>query len=158
MSTRLEDLDVRVMFMAQAGIAVMKQHGIQHVVTSTLRTADEQAALFAQGRKPLDEVNALRAWAKMRPIEEAENKHPVTNCDGVKFKSRHQSGRAIDIVPMSPFGSPEWPPAEDPRWEKIARVMKEQGFRWGGDWVNQDLPHYEVEDVVADFKRAQGIA
>ena len=159
MSIRLEDLVPDVMFKAMAGIAVLKQYSIHHAVTSTLRTTDEQVALEAQGRDALEMVNALRAKAHMKPITAEENKYTVTNCDGIRRRSPHQDGMAIDIVPLSPFGTPEWPPADDPRWQKIAGVMKEQGFEWGGDWLRfPDPPHYQITDATRDFKRAQDIA
>jgi hypothetical protein len=79
-----------------------------------------------------------------------ENAYTVTNADGVKYKSNHQSGRALDVVPVNAAGNPEWPGAEDPRWQMIAAVFKSQGFKWGGDWtkavngIDPDLPHYEM--------------
>lgn len=146
MSRRIDDLVPRALFKAAAALAVLKRAGEPVVVTSTLRTADEQAALYAQGRKPLDEVNRLRATAKMRPLPEAENKYTVTHCDGIVKKSNHQSGRALDVVPANAKGDPIWPGADDPRWGWIAEAFKEQGFVWGGDWTrpHTDRPHYEL--------------
>ena len=55
-----------------------KQEGIEVKATCTMRTPDEQAAFFAQGRKPLGEVNALRKTAGLAPIDAERNKYPVT--------------------------------------------------------------------------------
>ena len=86
----------------------------------------------------------------MPPINEAQNAHTVTNADGVKYRSNHQGGRALDIVPLDAQDQPQWPPATDIRWQMIAVVMKQFGFAWGGDWtkekdgIDPDLPHYEM--------------
>lgn len=156
MSKRLEDLQPDVMFKAKAAIAILEQYGIPYMVTSTLRTEAEQKALYAQGREPLEKVNALRVAAGMRPIVpypgvdhkmHSDNEYPVTNADGVKNKSNHQGGRAIDVVPTE-NGNPVWPPLSDPRWAKIADVFRGQGFKWGGDWLKfPDPPHYELPAI-----------
>jgi peptidoglycan LD-endopeptidase CwlK len=142
-SSRIEDLAPDVQAAARTFLSLIQT---PYVVTSTLRTQDEQVALYAQGRKSLGEVNALRVKAGMRAIAEAENKYTVTRADGVKFKSNHQGGRAMDVVPAGTNGNPVWPPASDGRWQIIAKAGKEAGFKWGGDWaVYPDLPHWEME-------------
>lgn len=142
MSTRIEDLAEDVQPMARAFISLVK---IPHVVTSTLRTQDEQAALYAQGRSELSVVNALRSKAGMRPIGDKENGYTVTKCDGVIHKSNHQSGRALDVVPADINGNPVWPGPSDKRWAMISEAGKAAGFKWGGDWaVFPDRPHYEA--------------
>jgi peptidoglycan L-alanyl-D-glutamate endopeptidase CwlK len=134
--------------MVSKAITIMNAEGIKFAITSTLRTMDEQQALYAQGRKPLDIVNQLRSVAKLPLIGPADNTYTVTNCDGVKYKSNHQGGSAIDIVPVNQFGDPIWPPASDPRWKQIADIMKAVGFQWGGDWDKfPDPPHYELKEV-----------
>ena len=149
MSTKISDLLPEVAVKALSATQTMIDRHVGHVITSTLRTDAEQKALFAQGRQQFDEVNRLRVVAGMRPILPSENLYTVTNADGVKDRSNHQSGRAIDIVPMDPRGNPMWPPESDVRWVMIATVMKEFGFKWGGDWslekdgIKPDLPHYE---------------
>jgi peptidoglycan LD-endopeptidase CwlK len=144
MSTKLEDLLPDIQFKARHAINELKEKGIPFVVTSTLRTTEEQYALYLQGRSTLDMVNKARFAAKMRPISQAENVYKVTNCDGSSMKSRHQGGRAIDVVPAV-NGNPVWPHDGDPRWQQIADVMKSSGFQWGGDWAAFiDPPHYEI--------------
>ena len=70
--------------------------GLKYVVIETIRTADTQAAYYAQGREKLDVVNGLREKAGLEKITEAQNKNIITKA---KY-SQHQSGRAIDIVPL----------------------------------------------------------
>jgi len=123
--------------------------GIKHKSISGLRTAKEQYALWCQGRKPLDEVNKARADAGMKPISAIENKYTITNCDGYKLKSNHQSGKGIDKVPVNAKDWPIWPSASDPRWKQISDVMKKHGFDWGGDWKDfKDPPHYEYNQPI----------
>jgi len=144
-SKLLEDLIPEALFKAVHGINMLQNRGIPFVVTSTKRTADEQYALWLQGRGELEMVNEARRVAGMRPINASENDYTVTKCDGVTFKSRHQGGRALDVVPADARGNPVWPPASDSRWGQIAEVMKLNGFAWGGEWtVFPDLPHYEI--------------
>lgn len=160
MSTKLSDLRPAAKSMAEHAISGMKAHGIKFAVTSTLRTEGEQIALYAQGREQLAAVNVKRRWAGMAPIGEKDNSYTVTNCDGVKVKSRHQSGLAIDVVPTDDHGNPIWPAESDPRWKIISAFMESVGFRWGGDWNGDgktrydgdktetmvDYPHYELVD------------
>ena len=145
MSRKLEDLLPPVAAAAARAIADLNARNIPVVVTSTLRTQDEQAALYAQNRESLEAVNAKRAKAGMYRLVESENKYTVTNADGIKHKSNHQSGKALDVVP-SQGGNPVWPQPSDPRWSQIAAVFKLHGFEWGGEWKDfPDLPHYEYK-------------
>lgn len=148
MSNRIADLVPEVAALALSAIQSMIDRHVGHAVTSTLRTQAEQVALYAQGRKDIQTVNDLRKAAGMNPIAPVENGYTVTNADGVVHKSNHQSGRALDIVPINDKMNPVWPPASDIRWLMIATVMREFGFKWGGDWtkakdgIDPDLPHY----------------
>jgi hypothetical protein len=168
MSVKLEDLVEPAKSKAIAALDEMKTAGIQVVVTYTLRTFAEQAALYAQGREPLPAVNSLRANAGLPAITEylgkdkkvhSDNDYTVTNADGVataqggKGRSVHQLGKAIDIVPDMDSGEkqvPGWPAPSDPRWKKISDIMKKHGFEWGGDWtiakdgIDPDYPHYQL--------------
>lgn len=156
MSRRIEDLSIGAQHMLAPALSEMTAKKISFFVSSTLRTSGEQAAFFAQNREPLEIVNALRSAVGLRRIVASENTYKVTNCDGVKNKSVHQFGNAVDVVPMEK-GNPVWPALSDPRWLAIATVMQAHGFRWGGDWNGDgrtradgdlaetmiDYPHYE---------------
>ncbi len=145
MSTKLTDLMPDVQGKAQLAVEALKAAGIPYAVTSTLRTEAEQAALYSQGRDALLTVNQLRSTAGLPPIGAADNTYTVTNADGVRYKSNHQGGRALDVVPLNAAGNPSWPAGSDPRWAQIAKVMKSFGFAWGGDWPRfPDYPHYEM--------------
>jgi peptidoglycan LD-endopeptidase CwlK len=150
MSTRLDFLTEPTQVAAARAIVNLKAAGVPYAVTYTYRTAQEQAALYAQGRKPLDEVNHERDLAGMAPIDNDQNGYVVTQCDGIPTaqggtgRSPHQLGTAIDVVPLGDNG-PIWPGPDDPRWMQIASYFKAQGFEWGGDWNGwKDLPHYQM--------------
>lgn len=66
-----------------------KMHCPDFVITYGLRSADEQYALFQKGRKFINDE-----WVIVNP-----NK-VVTYADGLKGKSIHQSGLAIDFVAL----------------------------------------------------------
>lgn len=96
-----------------------KELGIKLRVTSALRTFDEQAKLYEQGR---------RAKGKI-----------VTNAKA--GESMHNYGLAIDVVEMKD-GKPLW---NNPNWQVIANLGKSIGFSWGGDWRTlKDKPHFEM--------------
>ena len=164
MSTKLEDMESRACGAAFRALTELKRDGVQVVVTCTLRTADEQSALFAQGRKCLEEVNALRKKAGMYEIKpylgkdkklHSDNDYTVTNCNGIEKskggtgRSIHQLGKAIDVVPdmdESEKSVPGWPAPSDPRWQEIAAAFKKQAFEWGGDWKDfPDYPHFQYK-------------
>ena len=92
-------------------------------VTQAVRTAEQQAVLFAQGR------------TTPGPI--------VTNCDGVVKKSRHQPaadgyGHAVDcaFIGPTPFVGP---------WKLYGEMGKALGLVWGGDFNTIiDKPHLEM--------------
>lgn len=97
------------------------------LVTQGLRTAEEQAALYAQGRTKPGKV--------------------VTNCDGVTTKSNHQAaadgfGHAIDFAFLTPDLGVTW---EGP-WDLLGAMARALGLKWGGDFHSfPDRPHVELK-------------
>ena len=93
-----------------------------------LRTAARQAEMYAQGR--------TTKGAK------------ITNADGIKKKSYHQSGKAFDIYAFVD-GKASW---EHKHYEPIARHLQKVALdkfgvqlEWGGDWSRfKDLPHFQI--------------
>ena len=97
------------------------------------RTVRDQQKLYAQGRTAAGKI--------------------VTHLDGVKKKSKHQFGNAVDIAPY-PI---DW--AIRKRFILLAGVIKGVAgvkgipIRWGGDWDSDnvmsdetwiDMPHFEL--------------
>lgn len=118
------------------GLDTLEKAGISVCIPSSggKRTDEQQKALYAQGRD--DKGNIVNSSAV------------VTNCDGVKSKSKHQLGLATDIVPQDKNGNPCWPALTDPRWKGIRDAMVAQGLVAGMDWKDfPDYPHYESKGV-----------
>lgn len=145
MSRRIDKLTADTQVKLNAAIEDMKRNGIKFFIDSTLRTTEEQQALFSQGREALSIVNQKRSIAGMTPIGDKDNGYTVTNCDGIKNRSRHQSGKAVDIAPVDSRGNPYWPAATSNAWQLIAGCMKKQGFISGLYWSDfVDPPHHEL--------------
>lgn len=107
--------------------------GLRMMVTSGVRSTEEQQALYAQGRTTPGAI--------------------VTQLDGVKKRSNHQprlSGRyegfgaAVDMAFVDAEGKPSW--AEDQPWLLYGRMATALGLMWGGDWRSfKDRPHIELK-------------
>lgn len=83
----------------------------------------------------------------IRTIEEQQKafKSGNSKCDGIKKKSKHQNGLAVDVVPY-PIN-----------WDNInsfyelagciKTIARQKGIniKWGGDWQSfKDYPHWEL--------------
>lgn len=151
MSTKLSDLNAGTRLRAGKAMAQLLKENVAYVVTYTLRTEAEQYALWCQGRKPLSFVNDKRREVGLYLLAEYENKYTVTNCDGKRKseggtgRSAHQTGNALDVVPLE-NGKAIWPVPEDPRWKEISAAFIAQGFTWGGDWDRDGLTALEGDD------------
>jgi len=125
----------------------MARAGLNYIVTSTLRTLEEQKALYAQGRESLDEINRLRAIAKMPKLSPTEAKKAVT----WTMKSRHLTGRAFDIALIGVDGkTPHWNEKisinvnQVPDYLEAGIIGESVGLVWGGRWTSPDFPHFEA--------------
>ena len=93
--------------------------GVHPIITSTLRTFQEQAALYAQGR------------TTPGPI--------VTNAK--PGQSLHNYGLAVDFA-LQIGGKLVW--EVDENWMIVVNCFKEKGFDWGGSWKTfKDFPHLQ---------------
>ncbi|MFA1821846.1 M15 family metallopeptidase [Virgibacillus oceani] len=115
--------------------------GIQVFITDTVRTLEEQEALFAQGRT--DDGNIV-TYAK--PGE-----------------SYHNYGLAIDYALEDRDGNIIWDIDYDGNengerdWFEVADIAKELGFEWGGDWDRfQDYPHLQMTFGLSVDKLQRG--
>lgn len=91
-------------------------------ITSGVRSAEEQRALFASGK---------------------------SNADGINAKSRHQTGHAVDFMVYDENGKGTW---EWKYYKAVADAFKEAANQldipivWGGDWTSiKDGPHIELK-------------
>ena len=100
------------------------------LVVSGLRTADEQNALYAQGRTTTGKI--------------------VTNAKA--GQSMHNYALAADIVPYitGNGGQLNWN-ASTPQFQHMVAAMKAQGLEWGGDWKGSlgDFDHFQLTELPA---------
>ena len=96
--------------------------GYTWIVVEGYRTAEYQRSLYAKGRTKPGSI--------------------VTNRDGVKKRSNHQSSLAVDIAPVS-GGKVVWGVGVE-HWAYLGHVARSHGLKWGGDWKKfVDKPHVE---------------
>lgn len=102
------------------------------IVTHTLRTWQEQEALYAKGRTLPGEI--------------------VTNARG--GHSWHNFGRAVDVVFQKGDGI-----SYDGPWDLLGPIGERLGFVWGGRWKMRDLGHFEYHGgkTLAELRKEHGI-
>ena len=105
-------------------LALARVSGLDLLVTCTVRTAVEQAELYAQGRtKP----GRVVTWAK-------------------PGQSLHEQGRAVDVVPML-GGKCCWSTlgGDLVLWQQAGALGKRAGLEWAGDWPAKirEFPHFQ---------------
>jgi peptidoglycan LD-endopeptidase CwlK len=130
-SRRVEDLEPVTREMARCFLAKADAAGVDVLITATLRTLTEQAALYTIGRtRPGEGVTKARpmgrkvTWA--RP-----------------GSSAHNFGMAVDFVPMF-AGKPVWS-AASPLWLQLGELGEACGFEWAGRWPKsrREFPHLQ---------------
>ena len=116
---RIKKLHPKIRDAARKFINNALSQGIKLRITSGYRSIQEQDDLYAQGRtKPGNIVTYLKGGY-----------------------SNHNYGLAIDVVPIK-NGKADW---NSPNWNKIGKIGKDVGFKWGGDWTSfKDKPHFEM--------------
>lgn len=97
--------------------------GINISIIQTLRDAEYQKMLYAQGRTAPGKI--------------------VTKCDGVLKTSRHQDGKAWDAVPLDDEGKIEWSNMLD--YKKMAEIATKMGLTAGYNFSFRDLDHFELK-------------
>ena len=128
-------------------------------ITHTLRSFEEQEALYAQGRETLEEVNAKRKEAGLQPIKSSENRR-VTNAKG--GSSYHNFAIAFDFVLIVNGVSASWDTKKDfdqdlqSDWMEVVKVFEDAGYTWGGRFRTiKDYPHFEKTfgNTISTLKR-----
>jgi peptidoglycan L-alanyl-D-glutamate endopeptidase CwlK len=148
----LTPLMITLYYKFEAG---MKAAGLPFIITCTARFYQEQVALYAQGRQPLEEVNLLRKVVGLPPLAEKENSYCVTWTLASKHivnlgddDPRNDKSRAFDIVIMR-GKTPIWDlkanvNANDvPDYEEAAAIGRSVGLIVGADFRKKDYPHFE---------------
>lgn len=108
----------------------MKSLPFDCLVSSGVRTNEEQAFLYAQGRNRPGKVVTNAPTAS-------------TTAHGRRWVDGKAYGMAMDIWPTDKHGQPLW---DD--WDKMrqmASLVTEGVVEWGGDWKSfPDGSHFEV--------------
>ena len=106
------------------------------------------------GKRTAEEQNELYQIGRTKELD----RKPITNLDGYKNKSYHQTGMAVDIYIYDEHGAC-WDCIE--KYKEVAdlilktfKKMQYEGhfckcekLRWGGDWTSfKDYPHFEVKN------------
>jgi peptidoglycan L-alanyl-D-glutamate endopeptidase CwlK len=114
------------------------------------RSRAEQAALFAQGRHPLDEVNRLRTKAGLPPIGIVENKYRITLANPNESLHVLDPSPAVDVVVVC-RGKEVWVFAVDcdrdgrSDYMEMGLLAENLGLEWGGRWLEfPDIGHLEL--------------
>lgn len=128
-SRKLSDLHPDLEVKANQFISECTKQSIDILITCTYRSADEQLALYKQGRETPGKI-----VTNARPGQSAHN---TVNPNG------SPSAQAFDVVPLI-HGKPQWD-GSDPVWKQVGAIGKSFGLVWGGDWLGlHDLPHFEL--------------
>jgi peptidoglycan L-alanyl-D-glutamate endopeptidase CwlK len=107
-----------------------------------------QEAYYAQGRKPLAEINEKRKKAGLYLLDAAEGKRIIT----WTMQSAHLVGIAADVVPVVNGKIPWVITGENAElWLTFGRLGQEAGLEWGGTWtpldrygIGKDAQHYQL--------------
>ena len=131
MSRSLDDLRPEIRPKVDAWLAACTAAGIDVLVTCTLRSNEDQAVLYAQGR-----TTAGHIVTKAKPGQSA-----------------HNFGLAIDIVPMI-HGKPDWL-GTSPAWHQVGVLGQAQGLEWYGapGALFPELPHF----TLSNWRQLAGI-
>lgn len=124
---RLAGVEPSVVETSYVLIAVMKLLGHPVFIANGLRTVEEQAALYAQGRTT------------------PGNK--VTNVDGRDLTSASHCAQADGFGHAVDFAFDDPSPWESKHpWRALGECAKAMGLKWGGDWktMKGDLGHVEL--------------
>jgi len=100
------------------------EEGLDLTVTQGLRTHEEQARLYAQGRTT---PGNIVTWAQ-------------------PGSSWHNFGLALDVAldgDPGPRIRPQWP-NDRKLWTRVGEIGEALGFEWGGRWERVDLPHFQM--------------
>ena len=132
----LAHLEPTTRTMVDKALQLLKERGLDVLVTCTYRSWEEQASEYAKGRT--------------KPGPKVTNARPGY--------SWHQWGRALDFVPRRNGKTLVWgtrgngidqDPTDDNTddlelWQRCASCFKEAGMQWAGDWVSScEYPHVQ---------------
>lgn len=114
----------RLQTLAAKLVEECSRQGLKIKIGETLRTVEEQDALYAQGRTKPGSI--------------------VTNAKGSSYSSYHQWGTAFDIYRNDGQGAYN---ESGQFFEKVGAIGVSIGLEWGGNWKSiVDKPHFQLPD------------
>lgn len=160
-SRQLNDLEPETRTQAYRLQAALNAARLNVVMYCTLRTIDEQARLFRQGRSIemiREKIQELRELGRADLAKVIEDVGPQYGKRIVTMagpgQSLHNYGMAIDSVPLL-GGKPAWNPndgtndeAEMSAWKRYGEIAEDCGFEWAGRWKwFREMPHIQTRGV-----------
>lgn len=110
---------------------ILEGEGVHLRVTQGLRSWHDQDQLWMQGRDRAGNV--------------VDAKTIVTHAP--PGHSWHNFALAVDVVPMSLEGQPDWNP-KHPVWDRIIKVGAAMGLDSGSVWRTfPDYPHFQMPNI-----------
>lgn len=168
MKPRIEDMTPELAEKYQLHAQAMIDAGIRFRLNCVVRSQAEQDALYAQGREPIEAVNAKRMTAGMRalpldlsgvfggkrlPYSEYPGKFIVTYTKNSRhFPDKQGKAHAYDIEILKDLddgGEAHWDLKYDgqddgkPDYIQAAELGKKCGLECGAEWG--DYPHYQIK-------------
>lgn len=139
----------RVFTLAITNYVAAHPGGLRPRLGETSRLPAVQAAYFAQGRRPLVEINRLRNIAHLAPIGSVEGGRKITNAQPGQSAHNFLPSRAFDVQMARPDGSIDW---SDAPYIVFAGFVKQAAAQLGvavsqgAHWPKfQDNPHCELK-------------
>ena len=143
-SRAIEDLTPRMQQKVKLFEFQLEKEGLHFHRSCTLRSREEQSALWMRGRYPINIVNSAYEMCGMAPITDEDNLHKVT---WVR-KSIHESGEAVDYY-QEVKGKASYDLKVDadfdniPDWQEFVKIAQMCGLEAGGTWDKKDWPHVQ---------------
>jgi peptidoglycan L-alanyl-D-glutamate endopeptidase CwlK len=130
-SRRLTDLEAGTFTRCETLLQQARGAGFPLVVCQTLRTWEEQGALYQKGRT---RPGPVVTFAK-------------------PGDSWHNYGRAFDVAFRVGQHGVSW----DGPWEQVGEMGEQLGLVWGGRFTHPDCPHFEYhgDKTLAVLKQEQ---
>jgi hypothetical protein len=131
----------------------MTELKIPYMITCVGRIKAEQEALYAQGRRTLIEVNALRSFVGLYLLKfEAENIKVTWTLESKHIFDDKGKAHAWDFAILKGT-KPTWDlkisvnADQIPDYLQAGEIAEKYSLRWGGRFKSPDYPH--IEELTA---------
>lgn len=128
-SRNISDLCPNLQLLYRKFDQLMRELGVDYIVTCTYRNDVEQNFLYAQGR--------LNKGHIVTNAKAGQSFHNAVDDTG------KPASKAFDIVIMK-NGKPDWN-ISNPDWLKAGNIGRSVGLEWAGDWKSfKEYPHFQL--------------